>query len=74
MAKSKRIGEKAFGHYIRGERFRLVDNQWFFAVREGGQHGPFDNESEAKAALRRYIRHQRTLQIIDSYASPPPLV
>ena len=74
MAKSKRMGETALAHHIRGERFRQVDSQWFFAVREGGKLGPFETETEAKAALRRYIRQQRTLQAIDSFSSPPPLV
>ncbi|MFO7604564.1 MAG: DUF6316 family protein [Gammaproteobacteria bacterium] len=40
----------------RHERFKVMSNGWYFAVREGKFEGPFENVLEAKKALNLYLR------------------
>ena len=40
----------------RHERFKVMSNGWYFAVREGKFEGPFDNILEARKALNLYLR------------------
>lgn len=41
---------------FRSGRFFAVAGQWFFATREGMDHGPFENKEEAEAELRLFLR------------------
>ena len=40
----------------RHERFKVMSNGWYFAVREGKFEGPYTNILEAKKALNLYLR------------------
>lgn len=40
----------------RHERFKVMSNGWYFAVREGKFEGPYENILEAKKALNLYLR------------------
>jgi hypothetical protein len=40
----------------RHERFKVMSNGWYFAVRDGKFEGPYDNVLEAKKALTIYLR------------------
>ena len=40
----------------RHERFKVMSNGWYFAIREGKFEGPFENILEAKKALNLYLR------------------
>lgn len=49
-----RRGEKGHVPYRTG-RFFTADSQWFFASREGMDHGPYVSKSYAETALKQYI-------------------
>jgi len=40
---------------FRSGRFFNIDNNWYFACREGRDRGPFENRDQAHAALRDYL-------------------
>ena len=40
----------------RQDRFKVMSDGWFFAIREGKFEGPYDNILEAKKALNLYLR------------------
>ena len=40
---------------FRTGRFFCVDNVWYFACREGLDHGPYFSKDEAEAALRDFL-------------------
>ncbi|WP_375171731.1 DUF6316 family protein [Marinobacter sp.] len=44
-------------HWFRGDRFELVNGQWYFQTREGSLEGPFDSVREAELELLLYLRH-----------------
>lgn len=46
---------------FRTGRFFCVDAAWYFACREGLDHGPYYSKSEAEAALRDFIQNLETL-------------
>ena len=49
------------GHVpFRSGRYFNIDTRWYFACREGKDHGPFDSKGEAEAALMLYIRDLNT--------------
>lgn len=39
----------------RQPRCYSVEGLWFFELRGGGQHGPYESEQEMKAALNEFI-------------------
>lgn len=47
---------------IRHERFKVMSNGWYFAVRDGKFEGPFDNILEAKKALNVYLRRMGVIR------------
>lgn len=68
-----RKGEKGPTPYRTG-RFFTSDSQWFFASREGIDHGPYVNKSRAEAALKQHIDdcqkvENRLVRHSDSYGS-----
>jgi len=40
---------------FRSGRFFNVDNKWYFASREGIDHGPFDSKQQAEISLDVFI-------------------
>lgn len=46
---------------FRSGRIFNVGMQWYFATREGVDHGPYPDKSDAEAELMLFIRDQRTL-------------
>ena len=40
---------------FRTDRYFLIDGQWYFTTREGGNLGPFASHAEAEAALVQYL-------------------
>lgn len=46
---------------FRSGRFFNIDSNWYFACREGLNHGPFGSRDEAENALTHYIENIRTL-------------
>ncbi len=40
---------------FRSGRFFNIDINWYFACREGMDHGPFDSREKAAGALKRYL-------------------
>lgn len=59
--KTNRFGEDGQVPY-RTERVYNVGSEWFFSVRKGADHGPFESEEEAKAALVEYIGDQLLIE------------
>ena len=49
-----RLGEKEIQPYRSG-RFYSVANEWFFAVRETNDMGPYETKLEAEKQLENYI-------------------
>lgn len=43
---------------FRSGRFYSVGTQWFFAVRRGEDHGPYESKEKARDALVNYINDQ----------------
>lgn len=41
--------------YFRSDRYFMVSNQWFFATREDGDHGPYPSRAQAEHALHDYL-------------------
>ncbi|MBA1148657.1 hypothetical protein H0Z60_16525 [Ectothiorhodospiraceae bacterium WFHF3C12] len=39
----------------RSGRLHCIENQWFFATRNGRLEGPYRDQDEAEAALRRFL-------------------
>jgi hypothetical protein len=53
--RSNRKGES--GHVpFRSGRFFRVGEKWFFATREGIDHGPYESKEEAEAELTLFLR------------------
>lgn len=46
---------------FRTGRIFNVGMQWYFATREGIDHGPYADKSDVEAELMLFIREQRTL-------------
>lgn len=42
---------------FRTGRFFCVDAKWYFACREGLDHGPFASKAEAETALRDFLEN-----------------
>lgn len=45
---------------FRSGRLFSVGDQWYFATREGTDHGPFENKEDAQAELRLFLRELAT--------------
>jgi len=45
-------------YFRSGSRLFMMNNQWWFASREGDQ-GPFGSESRAQVALQNYIEEMQ---------------
>lgn len=58
--------------FFRTDRVFNVNANWFFATREGQNHGPFSTRSAAEQALRAFIRDKQREQI-DATAGHKPL-
>lgn len=43
-----------------------INNLWYFEVRGGGQHGPYDSRDEMENALNEYIALQIEVKEKDS--------
>jgi len=56
---------------LRSGRFYYVDNNWYFACREGRDRGPFDNKCAAETALSRYIRETTHFSVRDTTTAHP---
>ncbi|MCK9529660.1 MAG: DUF6316 family protein [Gammaproteobacteria bacterium] len=41
---------------FRSGRLFSVGDKWYFATREGLDHGPFDSRADAEAELRLFLR------------------
>lgn len=54
---------------FRSGRFFCVDTAWYFACREGLDHGPFASKTEAETALQDFLENLETI----SGASHPAL-
>jgi hypothetical protein len=53
-----RKGEEERTHF-RSERIFAIGSDWYFATREGIDHGPFPDRQEAEAELLLFIRDKR---------------
>jgi len=45
---------------FRSGRFYSVDNEWWFAIRRGVDHGPYTTKATAKQGLIEYLNEQFT--------------
>ena len=45
---------------FRSGRFFNIDNDWYFACREGQNNGPFLNREDAATALKSYLTEYRS--------------
>ena len=45
---------------FRSGRIFNVGMQWYFATREGIDHGPFSDKTDAEAELTLFVRDRRT--------------
>lgn len=54
QSKDIRVGEKQASPYRSG-RFYSVDNEWYFAVRENKDQGPFGSKLSAENGLKVYL-------------------
>jgi hypothetical protein len=43
----------------RSGRLHCIENQWFFATRNGRLEGPYRDQDQAEAALHRFIGRRR---------------
>lgn len=46
---------------FRTGRFFCVDAAWYFACREGLDHGPYPNKDEAEAALKDFLDNLKSI-------------
>jgi hypothetical protein len=49
---------------LRSGRYFHIDARWYFACREGADHGPFSSRSEAESALQNYLRQYNKPQAV----------
>lgn len=61
--KENRHGEAGGVVPNRRERFKVLSNGWYFAIRDGKFEGPFENIIEAKKALNLYLRRMGIVRI-----------
>jgi hypothetical protein len=50
-----RNGESGILPFRTGRIFNF-DNLWYFAAREGGDFGPFENKADAEVALDSFLK------------------
>lgn len=50
-----RISDNREGSYFRSERFFCVNQQWFFATREGKDCGPYSSRDRAEEGLNKFL-------------------
>lgn len=58
---NNRKGENGSVPYRTG-RFFTADSMWYFASREGVDHGPYPNKSTATTALSRHLDDCRKVE------------
>ena len=55
-----RHGEEGSRLPFRTGRFFNIEQGWYFATREGKDHGPYSSKDDAEAALTMYLRDLNT--------------
>lgn len=58
----KRQNESAPNKKRNPQRCYNIDNQWYFELRGGGQHGPYDSQPEMEAALQEFLSLHHEMQ------------
>lgn len=63
--KPNRLNESIAAPF-RNDRFYCIKDEWFFAIRRGGDQGPYPSKVAAQDALKKLIaeelRHERRVQ------------
>lgn len=54
-----RESDEAEKSFFRTDRVFNVNTQWYFATREGKDHGPYPTRSAAEQGLRAFIRDKK---------------
>lgn len=54
---------------FRTGRFFCVDTAWYFACREGLDHGPYSNKDEAETALQDFLDNLDSISTASAIAS-----
>ena len=56
-----RVGESGLLPF-RARRVFNIGTEWFFAVRDGKDCGPFENQQDATIGLEQFLSNQETRQ------------